>query len=174
MSDCGPTRTTTPVALTSGFGAKAGLLGAMSCGCCPGTTPTDRSNAHWLKSPANTADFFDTETADRLIGRLVPLPPSGTSNQSLGARSLKREFSKFGPEKSGPARGGSGEFGKVRDVVVSRNAAVRGLFRLRRSGTVRDANSWLPFLDTYRTMCRAPEPDFRQILEDIRELRFAA
>jgi hypothetical protein len=33
---------------------------------------------------------------------------------------------------------------------------------------------WLPFLDTYRTMCRAPEPAFRQILEDVRELRFAA
>ena len=35
-------------------------------------------------------------------------------------------------------------------------------------------SSWLPFLDTYRTMCRAPEPDFRRILEGIRELRFAA
>ena len=34
--------------------------------------------------------------------------------------------------------------------------------------------AWLPFLDTYRTMCLAPEPAFRQILEDIRELRFAA
>jgi hypothetical protein len=33
---------------------------------------------------------------------------------------------------------------------------------------------WLPFLDTYRTMCLAPEPAFRGILEDIRELRFAA
>jgi hypothetical protein len=33
---------------------------------------------------------------------------------------------------------------------------------------------WLPFLDTYRTMCRVPEPAFRQTLEDIRELRFAA
>jgi hypothetical protein len=32
----------------------------------------------------------------------------------------------------------------------------------------------LPFLDTYRTMCRAPEPAFRQILEDVRELGFAA
>ena len=32
---------------------------------------------------------------------------------------------------------------------------------------------WLPFLDTYRTMCRAPEPAFRRILEDVRELRFA-
>jgi hypothetical protein len=34
--------------------------------------------------------------------------------------------------------------------------------------------NWMPFLDTYRTMCRAPEPALRQILEDIRELRFAA
>jgi hypothetical protein len=33
---------------------------------------------------------------------------------------------------------------------------------------------WLPFLDTYRTMCRAPEPAFRQMLEDIRELQSAA
>jgi hypothetical protein len=31
--------------------------------------------------------------------------------------------------------------------------------------------NWLPFLDTYR---RAPDPAFRRILEDIRELRFAA
>ena len=34
---------------------------------------------------------------------------------------------------------------------------------------------WLPFLDTYRTMCRAPEPPFRQILEDVwGEFRLAA
>jgi hypothetical protein len=26
----------------------------------------------------------------------------------------------------------------------------------------------LPFLATYRTMCRAPSPDFQQILEDVR------
>jgi hypothetical protein len=33
---------------------------------------------------------------------------------------------------------------------------------------------WLPFLDTYRTMCLAPEPAFRRILEEVRDLRFAA
>jgi site-specific DNA recombinase len=27
---------------------------------------------------------------------------------------------------------------------------------------------WLPFLDTYRTMCLAPEPSFRAVLEEIR------
>ena len=42
--------------------------------------------------------------------------------------------------------------------------------RLLRSALI----CWLPFLDTYRTMCLAPEPAFRRILEDIRELRFAA
>ena len=34
--------------------------------------------------------------------------------------------------------------------------------------------AWLLFLDRYRTICRAPEPAFREILEDVRELRFAA
>jgi hypothetical protein len=31
----------------------------------------------------------------------------------------------------------------------------------------------LPFLDTYRTMCRTPEPAFRRILEGMRELSFS-
>jgi hypothetical protein len=30
---------------------------------------------------------------------------------------------------------------------------------------------WLPFLHTYRIMCVAPEPDFRRILEEIRDSR---
>jgi hypothetical protein len=33
---------------------------------------------------------------------------------------------------------------------------------------------WLAFLDTYRTMCVAPEPAFRRALEEIREIDFAA
>jgi hypothetical protein len=32
---------------------------------------------------------------------------------------------------------------------------------------------WLPFLDTYRTMCLAPEPDFRRLLESVREVGLA-
>jgi hypothetical protein len=27
--------------------------------------------------------------------------------------------------------------------------------------------NWLPFLNTYRTMCLAPEPPFRRVLEEI-------
>jgi hypothetical protein len=29
-------------------------------------------------------------------------------------------------------------------------------------------DSWLPFLDTYRTMCLAPEPQFQRVLEAVR------
>ena len=40
--------------------------------------------------------------------------------------------------------------------------------------TLGDRTAWLPFLNTYRTMCIAPEPAFRRILEDIRNLKMAA
>lgn len=33
---------------------------------------------------------------------------------------------------------------------------------------------WLRFVNTYRTMCIAPEPEFRRVLEEIREMRLAA
>ena len=29
---------------------------------------------------------------------------------------------------------------------------------------------WLPFLDTYRTMCLAPHPEFQGMLQRVREL----
>ena len=42
-------------------------------------------------------------------------------------------------------------------------------------GTIfEDSKIPLPFLNTYRTMCIAPEPDFKRVLEDIRELQLAA
>jgi hypothetical protein len=37
-----------------------------------------------------------------------------------------------------------------------------------------DHTSWLPFLDTYRTMCLVPQPEFRRVLDEIREMRMAA
>lgn len=33
---------------------------------------------------------------------------------------------------------------------------------------------WLPFLNAYRTMCLAPEPDFRRVLDEVRDMRLAA
>ena len=38
----------------------------------------------------------------------------------------------------------------------------------------RQAIEGLPFLNTYRTMCVAPKPEFRRILEEIRDMRLAA
>jgi site-specific DNA recombinase len=53
------------------------------------------------------------------------------------------------------------------DMLVETTAASA------RVGTGEQANSakneiWLPFLDTYRTMCLAPEPPFQRVLEEIR------
>ncbi len=31
--------------------------------------------------------------------------------------------------------------------------------------------NWLPFVDTYRTICRAPEPEFKRVLEHVRDMR---
>ena len=39
---------------------------------------------------------------------------------------------------------------------------------------MRSKEGWLPFVRTYRTMCLAPKPEFRRVLEEIRELRLAA
>jgi hypothetical protein len=42
-------------------------------------------------------------------------------------------------------------------------------FRRKRKPTNRQYQyvMWLPFLNTYRTMCLAPQPDFRLVLEDV-------
>jgi hypothetical protein len=34
--------------------------------------------------------------------------------------------------------------------------------------------SWLPFLKAYRTMCIAPDQEFRRTLDQIREIRLVA
>jgi hypothetical protein len=44
----------------------------------------------------------------------------------------------------------------------------------RRAAARRDLGAWLPFLDTYRTMCLAPQPVFRRVLEDVRAMQLAA
>jgi hypothetical protein len=42
--------------------------------------------------------------------------------------------------------------------------------------TAKSAKSkiWLPFLDTYRTMCLAPQPDFRRVLAGVLAMELAA
>jgi hypothetical protein len=35
-------------------------------------------------------------------------------------------------------------------------------------------DSPVPFLDTYRTMCLVPQPEFRRVLDNIMEMRVAA
>ena len=33
---------------------------------------------------------------------------------------------------------------------------------------------WLPFLNTYRTICMVPSPELQRLLEGVRDLRLAA
>jgi hypothetical protein len=62
---------------------------------------------------------------------------------------------------------------RPRILGVLLDAVVQGLKRLN---TAKRAKSeiWLPFLDTYRTMCLAPQPDFRRVLKDVRAMQLAA
>jgi hypothetical protein len=57
-------------------------------------------------------------------------------------------------------------------LAETRTAAAR----LEADKTAKSAKNeiWLPFLDTYRTMCLAPQPDFRRILEDVLAMQLAA
>ena len=41
-------------------------------------------------------------------------------------------------------------------------------------GALWECRVWLPFLNTYRTMCLAPKPEFRCVLEEIRVMWPAA
>jgi hypothetical protein len=52
-------------------------------------------------------------------------------------------------------------------------AAKRNLRRRRDWPDEERLNSdgwWLPFLDTYRTLCLGPSPEFRRVLEEVGEM----
>ena len=69
---------------------------------------------------------------------------------------------------NGPAFGSSELRLTAKEALFSATWPRQAMKRqLRRGG-------WLPFLNTYRTMCVAPEPEFRRVLEDARGFRFAA
>src|ERR1700716_989236 len=57
-----------------------------------------------------------------------------------------------------PAR--SSDRGKGGDALLS---DLHMVTRWRRTG-------WVPFLDTYRTLCLPPDPSFRVVLEEVRAL----
>ena len=63
------------------------------------------------------------------------------------------------------------------EVVTIPNVGHYPMMEFRRHGravlVITLSLSWLGFLDTYRTMCIAPSSDFRQVLEDVRELKLA-
>ena len=60
---------------------------------------------------------------------------------------------------------------KLRQVEVLTGQGMPRLDAIRQIGA---KEKWLGFLDTYRTMCVAPEPGFRKLLQDVHEFGAAA
>jgi hypothetical protein len=57
---------------------------------------------------------------------------------------------------------------------VGYQAVYEGLNGLEIIDFITLLKNWLPFLDTYRTMCLTPEPQFRRVLDEIRNMKQAA
>jgi hypothetical protein len=57
-------------------------------------------------------------------------------------------------------------------IAETATAAVRA--KAAGQGVSVKSGIWLPFLNTYRTMCNAPEPSFKCTLEGIRKFKSAA
>ena len=60
------------------------------------------------------------------------------------------------------------EFGTCRSSTRRRRGLPGWAYRTRTAEIRASLSAWLPFLDTYRTMCLAPDPPFRSILETVR------
>jgi len=58
--------------------------------------------------------------------------------------------------------------------LLAETTAIAAMSNAENSANFSKSEIWLPFLNTYRTMCLAPKPEFRRVLEEIRELRLAA
>jgi hypothetical protein len=87
----------------------------------------------------------------KVADRLLP-----SSVRDVDGNADERDCSIFvGTSQTRVASGGLAEAKKLGFLLVS-------------------AIPWLPFLDTYRTMCVAPEPDFLRMLEEVRGMRIAA
>lgn len=54
---------------------------------------------------------------------------------------------------------------------AQRSSAARRFKIDNRFGRVLSRSAEVPFLDTYRTMCLLPRPEFRHLLEGIRDMR---
>lgn len=58
--------------------------------------------------------------------------------------------------------------------LLAQTVATQATDKAAGMASSRPSAKWLPFVDAYRTMCLAPKPEFRSVLEEIREVRFAA
>ena len=64
-------------------------------------------------------------------------------------------------------------FGKPEIIVTDKLRSYGAAMKVIGNADRQETGRWLGFLDTYRTMCIAPSSDFRQVLEDVWELKLA-
>jgi putative transposase len=97
--------------------------------------------------------------------------PWGREYPAIGP-SWRRAWGEVVPFHAFPAE--VGRLLYTTNAIEALNAKPRRAVRARGHFPTDEAAMKLGFLDTYRTMCLAPQPDFQRLLEGIRELRFAA
>ena len=54
--------------------------------------------------------------------------------------------------------------------LLAQTTAIAACNEPKETADLEKSEIWLPFLDTYRTMCLAPSHEFRGILERVREI----
>ena len=61
----------------------------------------------------------------------------------------------------------------ARKLTYGNSVAIPAIAETKNTRHIRE-DSWLPFLDTYRTMCLAQQPDFRRVLAGVLAMELAA
>jgi hypothetical protein len=106
------------------------------------------------------------------IGCIIARQRKGTNHEDapshrLGARPRGRCCAR---RYRCPSRRGRGAAARTAGSRPARTACRLRARRTRCPSRLRQGACflWLPFLDTYRTMCLAPDPPFRRVLEEVR------
>ena len=107
--------------------------------------------------------------------RLLNIGEAGNGGQAVHANSVVYQRLAAFSRRIDAVRFGSpvgGETNVAMICEIERNARLAALDGLRLEPLM--SERWLPFLNAYRTKCLFPDPNFRQVLENVRGYLSAA
>jgi len=127
---------------------------------------------------AKTLARYNRSISHRLARRGTLGPVVERSNRKV-LHVLACSCGKCPPRPADMSRAGAGSHSSPRDPALYTLEGMRGCFfisaRVRREDRLDPSSErLLPFLEAYRTMCCAPDQEFRRVLEQGREMRVAA